>query len=75
MPAQQAELQHGEDHDDREQRPRHRRCGAKLEEVLKRRLVKMLHDRARGIAWSAAGEHEDLTEDLKRADDVRDDDE
>src|SRR5690349_17035827 len=63
--AQQAELQHGEDEDDREQHPRHGRRGAELKEVLKRRLVQMLDDRARGVARPAHGQHEHLTEDLK----------
>src|SRR5215470_12974665 len=73
--AQQPELEQGEDEDHREQHPGHGRGGAELEEVLERRLVQMLHHRARGIARAALREDEDLPEDLERADDVGNEDE
>src|SRR5947208_2082262 len=75
MTAEQPKLEDREDQDDGEQDPRHGRRGAELEEVLERGLVEMLHDRPRGIARAAAGEDEDLPEELEGADDVRHDDE
>src|SRR5438552_7127980 len=75
MIAEQQKLEDREDQDDSEQDPRHGRLGAELEEVLERGLVEMLHDGPRGIARAAAGEDEDLPEELEGADDVRHDDE
>src|SRR5262249_59838983 len=75
MPAEQPKLEGGEGQDDGEQDPCHGRRGAELEEVLERGLVERLHDRPRGIARAAAGEDEDLREELAATDDVRHDDE
>src|SRR6266478_2710465 len=75
VPAQQPELEQGEDENEREEHPSHGRGGAEVKEVLKGRLVQVLHHRARGITRSALGEDEHLPEDLERADHVGDEDE
>src|SRR4029450_11299567 len=56
VPAQEAELQHGEHEDDREEHPRHRGGGAEGEEVLERGLVEVLHHGTGGVAGAALGE-------------------
>src|SRR6185436_4271450 len=73
--AQEPELQEREDQDDREENPGHGRGRAELEEVLKRGLVQVLDDAAGGVAGPAHRQHENLPEDLERADDVGDEDE
>src|SRR5438045_7892539 len=54
-PAQQPELDRGEQHDHQEQHPGHRRGRAEAEEVLEAGLVQVLDDRARHVAGAAAG--------------------
>src|SRR4029450_802418 len=73
--AQEAELQQREHQDDGEEHPRHRGGGAEREEVLEGGLVEVLDDGAGAVARAALREHEDLPEDLERADDVGDEDE
>src|SRR5207244_1203085 len=70
--AQQPELEEGEDEDQGEEHPGHRRRRAELKEVLKCRLVQVLDHRARGVARSTLSEDEHLSEDLEGSDDVGD---
>src|SRR5262249_22443322 len=69
--AQATELEQRDQEDHGDHHPRNGRGGAEVEEVLEAGLVEMLDDRTGRVARSPAGEHEDLAEDLERADDVR----